>query len=156
MKFRILLLFCLLSSSLCPAKERQLIFRSFNADNGLAHNTVLAVIQDRTGFMWFGTKDGLNRYDGSEIRTVAVTDAIPGNNYISALCEDNKGCIWIGTDSGVCLYNPETERANRFLLKADDGSRITENIPQIVLAPDSTVWIAAVRDSSGTTPAQKP
>lgn len=81
MKFRILLLFCLLSSSLCPAKERQLIFRSFNADNGLAHNTVLAVIQDRTGFMWFGTKDGLNRYDGSEIRTVAVTDAIPGNNY---------------------------------------------------------------------------
>lgn len=143
MKFRILLLFCLLSSSLCPAKERQLIFRSFNADNGLAHNTVLAVIQDRTGFMWFGTKDGLNRYDGSEIRTVAVTDAIPGNNYISALCEDNKGCIWIGTDSGVCLYDPETERANRFLLKADDGSRITENIPQIVLAPDSTVWIAA-------------
>lgn len=143
MKFRILLLFCLLSSSLCPAKERQLIFRSFIADNGLAHNTVLAVIQDRTGFMWFGTKDGLNRYDGSEIRTVAVTDAIPGNNYISALCEDNKGCIWIGTDSGVCLYDPETERANRFLLKADDGSRITENIPQIVLAPDSTVWIAA-------------
>lgn len=143
MKFWILLLFCLLSSSLCPAKERQLIFRSFNADNGLAHNTVLAVIQDRTGFMWFGTKDGLNRYDGSEIRTVAVTDAIPGNNYISALCEDNKGCIWIGTDSGVCLYDPETERANRFLLKADDGSRITENIPQIVLAPDSTVWIAA-------------
>ena len=51
MKFRILLLFCLLSSSVCPAKERQLIFRSFNADNGLAHNTVLAVIQDRTGFM---------------------------------------------------------------------------------------------------------
>lgn len=143
MKFRILLLFCLLSSSVCPAKERQLIFRSFNADNGLAHNTVLAVIQDRTGFMWFGTKDGLNRYDGSEIRTVAVTDAIPGNNYISALCEDNKGCIWIGTDSGVCLYDPETERANRFLLKADDGSRITENIPQIVLAADSTVWIAA-------------
>lgn len=143
MKFRILLLFCLLSSSLCPAKERQLIFRSFNADNGLAHNTVLAVIQDRTGFMWFGTKNGLNRYDGSEIRTVTVTDAIPGNNYISALCEDNKGCIWIGTDSGVCLYDPETERANRFLLKADDGSRITENIPQIVLAPDSTVWIAA-------------
>ena len=143
MKFRILLLFCLLSSSVCPAKERQLIFRSFNADNGLAHNTVLAVIQDRTGFMWFGTKNGLNRYDGSEIRTVTVTDAIPGNNYISALCEDNKGCIWIGTDSGVCLYDPETERANRFLLKADDGSRITENIPQIVLAPDSTVWIAA-------------
>lgn len=43
----------------------------------------------------------------------------------------------------MCLYDPETERANRFLLKADDGSRITENIPQIVLAPDSTVWIAA-------------
>ena len=143
MKTRLLLLLCVLLSSVCPAKERRIVFRSFNADNGLAHNTVLAIIQDRTGFMWFGTKDGLNRYDGSEIRTVAVSDAIPGNNYITALCEDSEGRIWIGTDSGVCVYDPETERAERFLQRADDGSRIAGNIPQIVLAPDRTIWIAA-------------
>ena len=143
MKTRLLLLICLLASSVCTAKERRLVFRSFNADSGLAHNTVLAIIQDRTGFMWFGTKDGLNRYDGSEIRTVTVRDAIPGNNYVTALCEDAEGRIWIGTDSGVCLYDPETERACRFLQRADDGSRIAGNIPQIILAPDSTIWIAA-------------
>ena len=55
MKTRLLLLICLLASSVCTAKERRLVFRSFNADSGLAHNTVLAIIQDRTGFMWFGT-----------------------------------------------------------------------------------------------------
>ena len=143
MRTRLLLLICLLASSVCTAKERRLVFRSFNADSGLAHNTVLAIIQDRTGFMWFGTKDGLNRYDGSEIRTVTVRDAIPGNNYVTALCEDAEGRIWIGTDSGVCLYDPETERACRFLQRADDGSRIAGNIPQIILPPDSTIWIAA-------------
>ena len=143
MRTRLLLLICLLASSVCTAKERRLVFRSFNADSGLAHNTVLAIIQDRTGFMWFGTKDGLNRYDGSEIRTVTVRDAIPGNNYVTALCEDAEGRIWIGTDSGVCLYDPETERACRFLQRADDGSRIAGNIPQIILAPDSTIWNAA-------------
>ncbi|MCM1151000.1 MAG: response regulator [Alistipes sp.] len=125
------------------AKERQYAFRPLNVDDGLAHNTVLAIMQDRTGFMWFGTKDGLNRYDGQEIRTVAAVDAIPGNNYITALCEDAEGKIWIGTDAGVCIYDPETERAERFLQPADDGCVIKGNIPQIVMAPDSTVWIPA-------------
>jgi len=143
MKTRILLLVCILLSSVCRAKERQFVFRSFNADNGLAHNSVLAIIQDRTGFMWFGTKDGLNRYDGSELRTVAVSDAVPGNNCIATLCEDNEGRIWIGTDDGVCIYDPATERAARFLQTADDGSRIAGAIPQIALAPDGTIWIAA-------------
>lgn len=143
MKTRILLLFCLLLSCVCAAKEGRYVFRTFNADNGLAHNSVQAIIQDRTGFMWFGTKDGLNRYDGSEIRTVAVADAALGNGCIGALCEDGQGRIWIGTDDGVCVYDPETERAARFLQRADDGSRIAESVPQIVLAPDSTVWIAA-------------
>lgn len=140
---RLLLLLSLLSPFVCSAKERQYAFRSLNVDDGLAHNTVLAIVQDRTGFMWFGTKDGLNRYDGSEIRTVAVVDAIPGNNYVTALCEDTEGRIWIGTDAGVCIYDPQTERASRFLLPADDGSVVAGNIPQIVVAPDSTVWIPA-------------
>lgn len=121
--------------------ERQYAFRTLNVNDGLTHNTVLAILQDRTGFMWFGTKDGLNRYDGTEIRVVPVDDAIPGNNYVTSLCEDCSGRIWIGTDAGVCMYDPQTEHARRFLMRSDDGSRISGGISRIVLAPDSTIWI---------------
>ncbi|MDE5636951.1 MAG: response regulator [Alistipes sp.] len=140
---RLLLLVFAMLPFVCRAGERQYVFRSFDSDDGLAHNTVLAIIQDRTGFMWFGTKDGLNRYDGIEIRTVAVDDAIPGNNYITALCEDMRGRIWIGTDAGVCIYDPATERAERFLQRADDGSRIEGTISQIAMSHDGAVWIPA-------------
>ena len=141
MKFRILVLLSVLLPFLVSAEEKQPAFRSLNADDGLTHNAVLAILQDRTGFMWFGTKDGLNRYDGTEIRIIAVEDAIPGNNYITTLCEDGDGRIWMGTDAGVCIYDPGTERAHRFLERSDDGSTISGSIPNIVMAPDSTIWI---------------
>lgn len=146
MKFRILILSCLLLPIVCAAEESRYAFRQLSVDNGLSQNSVLAIIQDRTGFMWFGTKDGLNRYDGSEIRRIAAEDAIPGNNYITALCEDGDGNIWIGTDAGVCVYDPETERARRFFLAGEDGCTITGNIPQIACAPDGGVWIVADDD----------
>lgn len=112
MKFRILVLLSVLLPFLVSAEEKQSAFRSLNADDGLTHNAVLAILQDRMGFMWFGTKDGLNRYDGTEIRIIAVEDAIPGNNYITTLCEDGDGCIWMGTDAGVCIYDPGTSHRN--------------------------------------------
>lgn len=141
MKFRTLALLAVLLPFLVSAEEKQLAFRSLTADDGLTHNAVLAILQDRIGFMWFGTKDGLNRYDGTEIRSITVEDAIPGNNYIRTLCEDGDGRIWMGTDAGVCIYDPGTERARRFLERSDDGTTISGNIPNIVMAPDSTIWI---------------
>lgn len=68
MIFRLLLLSCALLALPAAAEEQQYAFRILDTDQGLTHNTVLAILQDRTGFMWFGTKDGLNRYDGSELR----------------------------------------------------------------------------------------
>lgn len=143
MRIRILLLCTLLLPHLCTAYDSPYAFRQLSVDDGLSQNSVLAIIQDRVGFMWFGTKDGLNRYDGAELRRITVADAIPGNYYITALCEDNQGKIWIGTDAGVCLYDPHTECAWRFFLASDDGSTITGNIPQIECAPDGGVWIVA-------------
>lgn len=140
---RLLILLFAMLPFVCRAGERQYVFRSFDSDDGLAHNTVLAIMQDRTGFMWFGTKDGLNRYDGIEIRTVTVDGAIPGNNYVTALCEDMQGRVWIGTDAGVCIYDPATERAERFLQMAGDGSRIVGTISRIAMSQDGRIWIPA-------------
>ena len=56
-------------------------FRSLDINNGLSQNTVAAIIQDRFGFMWFGTKDGLNRYDGVSFQTFMKESGTLGNNF---------------------------------------------------------------------------
>lgn len=81
-------------------------------DDGLSHNEVTSIVQDRDGFIWIGTRGGLNRYDGYEFK---VFNQVPGdsnslvNPSIEALFVDSKGNIWIGTKSGgVSKYDPVT------------------------------------------------
>ena len=69
-------------------------------------DTVYQILQDRKGFMWFGTKDGLNRYDGLSFRVYKKENSSLGRNFITALYEDRRGNIWIGTDGGVFIYDP--------------------------------------------------
>ena len=77
--------------------------------DGLSQNTVNAILQDKQGFMWFGTKDGLNRFDGLSFRIFKKENSALGNNFITALHEDKEGNIWVGTDAGVYVYNPLLE-----------------------------------------------
>lgn len=75
-------------------------FKTIDIRNGLSQNTVYQIIQDKNGFMWFGTKDGLNRYDGLSCRVYKKENSSLGRNFITALYEDTRGNIWIGTDGG--------------------------------------------------------
>ena len=81
-------------------------------ENGLSHNEVTAIVQDKDGFIWIGTRGGLNRYDGYEFK---IFNQIPGdsnslvNPSVESLFDDSNGNIWIGTKSGgVSKYNPVT------------------------------------------------
>lgn len=78
---------------------------------GFRQSNVKAVIQDSYGFMWFGTKNGLNRFDGTSILRMNCEDhqLKKGNNNISALYEDANRTLWVGTDRGVYLYHPASE-----------------------------------------------
>ncbi len=80
-----------------------LLFQTMDIRNGLSQNTVYQILQDRKGFMWFGTKDGLNRYDGLSFRIYKKENSGLGKNFITALYEDRRGNIWIGTD-GESLF----------------------------------------------------
>ena len=77
---------------------------SYNADNGLSHNTVRCIAQDQRGFMWFGTADGLNRFDGVAFRAYDSEDLRHGllNTSVHALCADRKNRLWVGTEQ--CVY----------------------------------------------------
>jgi signal transduction histidine kinase/ligand-binding sensor domain-containing protein len=80
--------------------------------NGLSQSRVKTILEDERGFMWFGTADGLNRYDGYKFRIFRKisndTNSLPDNN-INSMVEDLKGNIWIGTSNGLIKFNPYTE-----------------------------------------------
>lgn len=104
--FWILLLICLQSNG------QEFYFKHYKVENGLSNNTVLASIQDNDGFLWFGTKDGLNRFDGYRFKTFR-SGYNPKNslgiNYIQSLHEfDNY--IWVGTDKGLYYYDKKLDK----------------------------------------------
>ena len=100
MKKVLIFLICLIGYQIgCHAQmaDEHYYFKNLSVQNGLSQNTVNAILQDKQGFMWFGTKDGLNRYDGLSFRKFKHDDRTRrsiGNNFITALYEDSKGNIW--------------------------------------------------------------
>ena len=101
---KIILTFLLISRfQLCAAQPATLYFRNLNTDNGLSHNKVNCILQDKRGFTWIGTDDGLNRYDGYRFQVFrhepSDTSTISGN-MITDLLEDKHGVLWIATADG--------------------------------------------------------
>lgn len=88
-------------------------FKRFSNTQGLNHNTINVIEQDRYGFLWYGTPNGIVRYDGYEFKTYTSQSKINGSlngNYIHALCNDDKGVMWIGTNLGLNAYIPWLEK----------------------------------------------
>lgn len=87
-------------------------FKRYQVENGLSNNTVFCSIQDKNGFMWFGTKDGLNRFDGYTFKTYRHDPEQKksfGNDLIYVLHNDEENRLWVGTGNGLYLYNPKDE-----------------------------------------------
>jgi len=90
----------------------QYYFKHYKADDGLAHNSVRSIMQDKKGFIWIGTRGGLNRFDGYTFKTYKNNKnkfGYIGNDIILDITEDHNGVLWIGTGKGVFNYNPHTE-----------------------------------------------
>lgn len=117
-------------------------FRTMDIRNGLSQNTVYQILQDRKGFMWFGTKDGLNRYDGLSFRIYKKENSGLGRNFVTALYEDYEGNIWIGTDGGVFIYNPVSDSFTPFGHKSDKGTVIRDFVTMIGSDGNNNIWIS--------------
>lgn len=106
---KILLLFILpFFSYLCIAQDANMQFRHLSNEDGLSQNFINHIVQDKIGFLWIGTNDGLNRYDGHNITTYKNNFADKNsliNDDISVLNVDNRNRLWIGSESGVCYYD---------------------------------------------------
>ena len=121
-----------------------ILFRHIGVESGLSQSTVLAILQDRTGLMWIGTKSGLNRYDGTLFKWYySYPDGHSlGSSYINALFEDSNGRIWVGTDCGVWIYNPRTDSFSHFDKRSADGERIT-NMVNVIKGYGNKIYITA-------------
>lgn len=94
------------------AQEKNVYFQRFTMEEGLSQNSVKSIITDHRGFVWFGTHNGLNRFDGYEFMHFKRKDNQPGisNNTVKSLCEDDFGNLWIGTEKGLNVFFPETRK----------------------------------------------
>ncbi len=147
MKNTFCVLACFFITIFCQAQsvEEHYYFKNLSIRNGLSQNTVNAVLQDRKGFMWLGTKDGLNRYDGLSFRKFKHDAANPrsiGNSFITSLYEDFNGNIWVGTDAGVYIYYPEKEAFEEFDCQSLEKTRIERSVSMIAGDKQGRVWIA--------------
>lgn len=120
-------------------------FRNLSIDQGLPQTTVNTILQDRKGFMWFGTKYGLCRYDGATFRDFKREKDNPHklvNNFITALYEDSEGRIWVGTDAGLYIFNPESETFASISEIAPGSAPVEHTVTSIAGDSDGHVWIA--------------
>ena len=137
MRMKIFILLFLLNVSILCGQD--FYFEHYKVEDGLSHNTVLSSIQDEKGFLWFGTKSGLNRFDGYNFRLFQKNEENPNSlrsNYVQSLFELN-GKIWVGTDNGLLSYNENLENFDF----VDD----TENTQIIDMSGDSegNLWFIA-------------
>lgn len=131
------LFLCLLLARYNPTCAQPYYFTHYQVENGLSNNAVLCSIQDAMGFMWFGTKDGLNRFDGYSFKAFHHNPTSPnglGSNFIRALAVDKRGYIWVGTDQGIFLFDPKTETFSLF------HHTIVNEILDIQSDPLGNIW----------------
>ena len=139
----IILFFHLFVSATFPVVSEELYFSKITVEDGLSESHVKTIIQDSYGFMWFGTKNGLNRYDGSRIAEFEVKDQMTGkgDQNVGALFEDDQRNLWVGTDEGIYIFDPVFERFTFFDQRTKDGIIPERWVSDIKKDRTGNIWI---------------
>ncbi len=125
-------------------------FEHLTNRDGLSQNTVFAIEQDRQGFLWLGTKVGLNRYDGYDFKIYAHDPYNPdtlAKGFVRVVLEDRGGALWIGTyDGGLDRFDPATETFTHYRHDPADPSSLTnDDVRAIFEDRAGTLWVGTRR-----------
>ena len=140
----ILLLLLLLVSPLF-AQQQHIQFKRLTINDGLSLSSVYCIFQDSKGFMWFGTEDGLNRYDGQSF-TIFRNKSNNANSiaykWIEQIFEDSNGKLWFASQGGLTHFDMRTEKFTQFTTLSDPTKRISnDTITQIFEDNNKTLWV---------------
>ncbi len=128
------------------AQQGSVSFNHLNIEDGLSQSTVQAVLQDSQGYLWIGTQDGLNKFNGYDI---TIYESNPddsttiSDNDIRAIYEDDEGRLWIGTQSGgLNLYNRDKDTFSSFNIEPDDWRTLSANSVWTIIEDSyDTFWV---------------
>lgn len=137
-------IFILLCLTCQIATAQNLKFKHIGIDAGLSNSTIECILQDHRGFIWFGTRDGLNKYDGEHI-TVYRHDkdsSSLSDNFIRHIYEDRNKKLWIGTSNGLNRFDPESNKFKRYPSALNNKKSSGNNDVRAVEENESGLWIA--------------
>ena len=144
-----LILICLIMSIISEAQPRR--FKHLTSEDGISQSEVYCFLKDSRGFIWFGTVDGLNRYDGYNIEVFNTNrndKHTISSNTIRCLAEDQNGRIWIGTDGGLNVYDPKTELFSQIAVKTLKSDFAVWSLliynGQLLLGTNNGLWRAII------------
>jgi len=128
--------------------QQKIKFTHITTDNGLSASTVMCMLKDHYGFMWFGTEDGLNRYDGYNFlvyrNNIKDKHSLTSNN-ITALYEDRDGNIWIGTNNGLSRYDRDHDSFTEYIADYKPGSISDNAVSCITQDHEGNLWVGTYR-----------
>ena len=119
-------------------------FKSLTIENGLSQSTVETILQDSNGYMWIGTNDGLNKYNGYSFKKyehdIYDKNTI-SSNYIVDIVEDNDGYIWVSTTNGLNKINPKNDNIINYFSTSKGGNLSNNRICEILVRKNNDILV---------------
>ena len=122
-------------------------FKNITIEDGLSQSTVETIYQDSKGYIWIGTNDGLDRYNGYEFKHYKhdkYDKNSIANNYIVDIIEDKNGYIWVSTIGGLSRINPDKDEIKNYYSKEDRGNLSNSNLWQILCTKDNRLIASTI------------
>ena len=142
---------CILSSMNFSTSYANIVenfnFKNITIEDGLSQSTVKTIYQDSKGYIWIGTDDGLNRYNGYEFKHYNHDEYNKNsiaNNYIVDIIEDKNGYIWVSTIGGLSRINPDKDEIKNYYSKEDSGNLSNSNLWQILCTKDNRLIASTI------------
>ena len=130
--------------SFTVAAQYHFSFSHFTSDNGLSQNSITAMMKDRKGYVWFGTRDGLNKFDGNNF---TLYNSRPENrlsvlsNRILEIKEDKWGYVWVKTYDEI-VYRLDQSLGELIRIKKPSGQLVNDKIREMYMLPSGVIWLA--------------
>lgn len=144
----LILLIALFGMQLSFSQISKSRFKQITNENGLSNTTINCIFQDSRGFMWFGTRDGLNRYDGIKVtiyKNGAKNPYSISDNFIRCIYEDADQQLWIGTSYGLNRFDPVSNKFTSYRHSKTNAESISSDIiTGITAGNNGTIWISTL------------